>query len=454
MYGFEYVAPETLDDALGLVREHGDDAKILAGGQSLIPILHYRLARPRVVIDINSLPLGDVTADDGRLRIGALVRYHELEESDTIARRCPVLAEAARLIGNVRVRTLGTVGGSLAHADPAAELPAVMTALDARLAVASASGRRTLAAREFFTGPLTTVLAPGEIVTGVEVAAMPAHGWAVEELSRRAGDFAIVAVVALVSLDRLGRVDDARLAFGGVADRPMHSRAPPRSRATRSLRPPTRSCPARIGATWPGCSAAARWVAPSSARADDRAARPQRQAARGRRAPQPDAARAAARDARHLRRQGRLRRGRVRRLHGAARRPAGVVVPGAGRRLARPRGDDAAGPRARRRPAPAAGRVRAPRRRAVRLLHARNAPDRARLPGARAAPRPRRHPRRARRQPLPLHGLHEDRRRRRGLRARGASSWTPPCCARLTRRRGSRGSTRRAPPPWPASPWC
>src|SRR5438105_13458048 len=106
MYGFEYVAPETLDDALGLVREHGDDAKILAGGQSLIPILHYRLARPRVVIDINSLPLGDVTADDGRLRIGALVRYHELEESDTIARRCPVLAEAARLIGNVRVRTL------------------------------------------------------------------------------------------------------------------------------------------------------------------------------------------------------------------------------------------------------------------------------------------------------------------------------------------------------------
>jgi len=221
---FEYTAPQTLHDALGLLREHGDEAKLLAGGQSLIPILHYRLARPRLVIDINGLPLGDITAD-GRVGLGALVRYHQLEDSDTIARRCPVLAEAARLIGNVRVRTLGTVGGSLAHADPAAELPAVMTALDARLAVASASGRRTLAAREFFTGPLTTVLAPGEIVTGVEVAAMPAHGWAVEELSRRAGDFAIVAVVALVSLDRLGRVDDARLAFGGVADRPVHARA-------------------------------------------------------------------------------------------------------------------------------------------------------------------------------------------------------------------------------------
>ena len=159
MNAFEYTAPQTLHDALGLLREHGDEAKLLAGGQSLIPILHYRLARPRLVIDINGLPLGDITADDGRVGLGALVRYHQLEDSDTIARRCPVLAEAARLIGNVRVRTLGTVGGSLAHADPAAELPAVMTALDARLAVASASGRRTLAAREFFTGPLTTVLA-------------------------------------------------------------------------------------------------------------------------------------------------------------------------------------------------------------------------------------------------------------------------------------------------------
>jgi len=225
MYPFEYVAPETLDDALALLREHGDDAKILAGGQSLIPILHYRLARPRVVIDINALPLGAIAADDGGIRLGALVRYHELEDSDVIARRCPVLAGAARLIGNVRVRTLGTVGGSLAHADPAAELPAVMTALDARLTVASASGRRSLAAGEFFTGPLTTALAADEVVTDIEIPATPRHGWAVEELSRRAGDFAIVSAVALVSLDRSGRVDDVRIAFGGVGDRPVHARA-------------------------------------------------------------------------------------------------------------------------------------------------------------------------------------------------------------------------------------
>jgi|SRR5689334_4199345 len=224
MYPFEYAAPATLEDALAMLHEHGDEAKILAGGQSLIPILQYRLARPRVVVDINGLPFGTITADNGRLRLGALVRHHELEESDVIAQRCPVLAEAARLIGNVRVRALGTVGGSLAHADPAAELAMVMTALDAQLAIASSSGRRTLAAREFFTGPLTTALATDEIVTAIDVPAMREYGWAVEEISRRAGDFAIVAAVALVRLDRAGRIDDARIAFGGVADRPVHAR--------------------------------------------------------------------------------------------------------------------------------------------------------------------------------------------------------------------------------------
>jgi CO/xanthine dehydrogenase FAD-binding subunit len=224
MYQFEYAAPATLDEAVGLLREHGDEAKVLAGGQSLIPILQYRLARPRIVVDINGLAFGNITADNGHLRLGALVRHHELEESEIIAQRCPVLAEAARLIGNVRVRALGTVGGSLAHADPAAELAMVMTALDAQLVIASASGRRTIAARQFFTGPLTTALAPAEMLTEIDVAATASYGWGVEEISRRAGDFAIVAAVALVRLDRAGRIDDARVAFGGVADRPVHAR--------------------------------------------------------------------------------------------------------------------------------------------------------------------------------------------------------------------------------------
>jgi len=225
VHPFEYAAPETLEDALALLHEHRDEAKVLAGGQSLVPLLNYRLARPRVVVDINGLPLDGVRVDDGRLRLGALVRHHQLEESDTIARHCPVLREAARLIGNVRVRTLGTLGGSLAHADPAAELPAVMTALDARLTVASASGRRSIAAHDFVTGPLTTALAPDEIVTEVEVPTSPARGFAVEEFARRAGDFGLVVVVALVRVDRGGRVADARLALGGVADRPVRAAA-------------------------------------------------------------------------------------------------------------------------------------------------------------------------------------------------------------------------------------
>ena len=225
MHPFEYAAPETLEDALALLHEHRDEAKVLAGGQSLVPLLNYRLARPRVVVDINGLPLDGVRVDDGRLRLGALVRHHQLEESDTIARHCPVLREAARLIGNVRVRTLGTLGGSLAHADPAAELPAVMMALDARLTVASASGRRSIAVCDFITGPLTTALASDEIVTEVEIPTPPARGFAVEELARRAGDFGLVVVVALVRVDRSGRVADVRLALGGVADRPVRAAA-------------------------------------------------------------------------------------------------------------------------------------------------------------------------------------------------------------------------------------
>lgn len=221
MQPFEYLAPETVDDALAALREAGGEAKVLAGGQSLLPILNYRLAKPRLVVDINGLPLAGVRVENGALRLGALVRHHELLESPEVARACPVLAEAARLIGNVRVRSLGTVGGSLAHGDPAAELPMVMTALGARLSTRSASGGRTLEAREFFSGYLTTALTSDELLIEVEVPALPGLGYAVEEYARRAGDFAVVAVTALVGVDRRGRVDDVRLAFGGVGATPV-----------------------------------------------------------------------------------------------------------------------------------------------------------------------------------------------------------------------------------------
>ena len=221
--GFAYEAPPTVDGAVDLLRRHGADAKVLAGGQSLVPLLNYKLADPRVVVDVNDLPLRSVTAYDGRLKLGALVRHHQLEESEEIARRCPVLRDAAALIGNVRVRALGTIGGSLAHADAAAELPMVTLALDGRLTLASTGGTRVVEAREFFVGPLTTVMRPDELLTEIDLAAPPATGWAIEEIARRAGDFAIVAVTALVTLDRAGRVSHARLSFGGVAPTPVRA---------------------------------------------------------------------------------------------------------------------------------------------------------------------------------------------------------------------------------------
>jgi xanthine dehydrogenase iron-sulfur cluster and FAD-binding subunit A len=221
VHPFEYAAPATLDEAMALLSRHGAEAKVLAGGQSLVPLLNYRLARPGVVVDISGLPLGGIRADDDWLRLGALTRHYELEESPEITRRCPLLAEAARLIGNVRVRSLGTAGGSLAHADPTAELPMAMVALDARFTLASAAGRRTVDARDFFRGYLSTSLAHDELLTEIAVPIMRGTGWAIEEFARRPGDFALVAVAALVSLDRRGRVEDVRVAFAGVGDRPL-----------------------------------------------------------------------------------------------------------------------------------------------------------------------------------------------------------------------------------------
>ena len=190
-----------------------------------MPLLNYGLAAPRMVVDVSGLPLDRITATDGRLRLGALVRYHQLEESDEIARRCPILRAAVALVGNVRVRSLGTVGGSVAHADPAAELPMVMTVLDGRFTLASAGGTRQVGAREFFTGPLTTVMRADELLTEIDVAAGDDRGWAVEEISRRPGDFAIVAVAALVGLDARGRASDVRIALGGVAPTPVRATA-------------------------------------------------------------------------------------------------------------------------------------------------------------------------------------------------------------------------------------
>lgn len=222
---FVYHAPATVDEALTLLARL-PEAKVLAGGQSLIPLMSLGLARPGALVDVNGLPgLDGITEADGHLRIGALVRHHALETSPIIQRRCPLLAEAASLIGNIRVRHRGTLGGSLAHADPAAELPLVAAALGATLEIRRAEGGREVAAEAFFRGYLTTDLATGELVTGVRLPAFgPATGHGLAELVRRAGDFAIVAACAVLDVDDAGRCGQVSLAVGGVGPHPLRMR--------------------------------------------------------------------------------------------------------------------------------------------------------------------------------------------------------------------------------------
>jgi CO/xanthine dehydrogenase FAD-binding subunit len=224
---FEYFAPRALDEALGLLAERGDRAKILAGGQSLIPLLNFRLAHPEALIDINRLTdLASVRAENGGLAIGALTRQHAVERAEMVRARAPIVADACRMIGHLPIRHRGTIGGNLAHADPASELPAVMVALEAELTIASSKGTRTVAADRFFVGPLSTALAPGELLTEIRIPGLPARtGGAFVEMARRAGDFALVGVAALVTLDGGGRCQRARVALCGVGSTPIRARA-------------------------------------------------------------------------------------------------------------------------------------------------------------------------------------------------------------------------------------
>lgn len=224
---FDYLAPRTLDEALAHLHHHGDQAKILAGGQSLIPMLNFRLAHPGVVVDVNRLiELAYVRQHDGGVAVGALTRQHAVERSELIRARVPVVAEACRFIGHAPIRHRGTFGGNLAHADPASELPAVMVALEAELAVASRTGSRAVPAGQFFTGPLTTALRPDEMLMEIRIPAPPPRtGGAFVEMARRAGDFALVGVAALVTLDGAGTCERVRIALCGVGPTPIRARA-------------------------------------------------------------------------------------------------------------------------------------------------------------------------------------------------------------------------------------
>lgn len=221
---FDYVRAESVDHALALKAEHGDEAKFLAGGQSLIPALNFRLAAPAVLIDLNRLPeLAGVCLDaDGALHIGAMTRHHQLIDSADVARHQPLLAEAAPNVAHPQVRNRGTFGGNLSHSDPASEYPAVARALGARFVLRSAKGQRTVAADDFFDSLYTTALQPDEMLVAVHLPAQAARtGAAFLEVSRRKGDYAMAGVACTLTLDASGKVVKAALAYCNAGPTPM-----------------------------------------------------------------------------------------------------------------------------------------------------------------------------------------------------------------------------------------
>src|SRR5262245_47621219 len=230
---FRYHDPAALGEALDLLAAYGDGAKVLAGGQSLMPMLNFRLARPDHVVDINRIAgLSSVeVGPDGGLTLAALVRQRTLEHSPLIREQCPLITQAMPFVGHPQIRARGTLGGSLSHADPAAELPAVITALDGRLTLRSTAGHRTVIADEFFVSPLTTAIAPDELLTEIALPPWPQRtGSSVQEVAIRRGDFALAGVAVTLTVDDEHRVAGARIVCFGVGPRPM-----PAADAARSL---------------------------------------------------------------------------------------------------------------------------------------------------------------------------------------------------------------------------
>ena len=222
---FEYVAPATLDAAVEALVAANGEGKVLAGGQSLLPLLNFRMARPAVLVDLNGIKeLSFIRLRGESVVIGALTRHRELEHSPLIASKLPVMSAAMRHVAHLAIRNRGTIGGSLSHADPAAELPMMAMFYAASLVVQGPAGRRTVAAQDFFVDALTNCLEPEEIVAEIEFPMLQHDGWAFEEVARRFGDFALASIA--VSIRRgLSGIEDARVAVMGVADTPLRLKA-------------------------------------------------------------------------------------------------------------------------------------------------------------------------------------------------------------------------------------
>ena len=220
---FNLFRPKSVDEALALLHSHGDDAKVLAGGQSLVPLMNFRLAQPQNLIDLNLVEgLDQIKFDDQTLSLGAMVRQRDVERSASIVERLPILREAIEQVGHPAIRNRGTVGGSLAHADPSAELPLLAVALDATFRLRSAQARRSVAAKDFYHGYLLTDIAPDELLVATDFHMPPADcGWCCTEIARRHGDFAIVAVAVLLDCRQDRTIDFARVAVGGAGPAPL-----------------------------------------------------------------------------------------------------------------------------------------------------------------------------------------------------------------------------------------
>ncbi len=224
---FDYVAPSSLAEAIGLLEEHGEDAKLLAGGHSLVPIMKLRLATPAWLIDLGKISeLAYVSEDSSTLRIGSMTTHSTIASSDTVRSRSAALGEAAEHIGDVQIRNKGTIGGSLAHVDPAADYPAVILATEATIVAASSKGDREIAAADFFVEMLTSALEPGEIIREVRIPFQSGNtGSAYMKLRQMASGFAICGAAAVVSLDDAGTVSRARVGITGIAGRAYRATA-------------------------------------------------------------------------------------------------------------------------------------------------------------------------------------------------------------------------------------
>jgi aerobic carbon-monoxide dehydrogenase medium subunit len=224
---FDYVAPQSLDEAVRALAAHGEEAKLLAGGHSLLPLLKLRLANPKLLIDLSKVPgLSGISQQDDKIVVGALTTHYQIESSELLKAKCPLLPQTARTIGDVQVRNRGTIGGSLAHADPSADWPAAILALGGELKLSGPKGQRQIAAEEFFLAPMTTAIEPTEILTVIRVPIRSRrYGSAYLTLAQPASGFAVVGVAVWLRIDTKGRCEDIGIGVTGLSEKPFRAKA-------------------------------------------------------------------------------------------------------------------------------------------------------------------------------------------------------------------------------------